>query len=564
MSNRSTQVLRRWLPRVLPTLQQGSTLSIRSSVDQSNVLIKSSWRDDGAISMIQRVKETDVKSVLKISEQADRLTSMGRDESHVLVELMQDAHIESESRGKADQSQDGIIMPDSEGATDAMRSDDPLDVDDNFSGDGASGTTLALEVPEKINIECDLCEGGSVTVENKIEGDVRIKTVDGNIMLQKLRGHSIDIEARGAGNTIFSSDLLEAESLTIRLPDSGRFRAKRVHASSCDIRMNETICESPSSDGTEANVLFDADDGGAICDISSFYVTGDATIDVQSSGKKRQAVRVKSNHGHITVQASAPIPDTTDPNTHEPFPVVDMGGVNGSCEVFLDTSDSGSSKSDAVSCRVHFDSIAPDSVSIVKAGIGSIHVTMDRKVETDIRMISCTESSSIDVDTALLDQDDEEFDDLVSMLKGMDASSQPRAEDPIRIQTGVFTAKEEQLPLPLNNVRFLDGWVENKSAEPDSRFDRKHRGETGSVGKIRLDGASNQALQNFQTNSDKNDSASTFARPIVAIVGSGRILIETLSWMGNIARRYGLDDKRVTEDLGRTATRRGRSLHPSE
>ena len=55
-------------------------------------------------------------------------------------------------------------------------------------------------------------------------------------------------------------------------------------------------------------------------------------------------------------------------------------------------------------------------------------------------------------------------------------------------------------------------------------------------------------------------SASSFARPLIAIVGSGGVIVETLSWLGNIARRYGLDDNRDKGDLGRTATRRGRSF----
>lgn len=565
MSNRSTEILRRWLPRMLPTLQQGSTLSIRSTVKQSNVFIKSKWRDDGVISMIQKEKEPKVKFGLKISQQADRLTSMGRDESHVLVELMEENHRTDEKIRKTDEEQDSLIMPDSEMETDGMSvtevSDDPLDTE---IASAFSGTTLALEVPEKVNIECDLSQGGSVTIQNKIEGDVRIKTADGSITLQKLRGHSIDVEAQGAGNTIYSSDLLEAESLTIRLPESGRFRAKRVHARSCNIRIDKTGSRE-RRDETEADIIFDADDGGAICDMSSFYVTGDASIVVQYSGKKRQAVRVKSNHGHVTVRAAARPPDAIDQKTDQPFPVVDMGGVNGSCEVFIDTTctDDASNPADVVSCRVHFDSIAPDSVSILKANAGTIHVTMDRKVETDLRMISCTESSSVDVDMVLLDEDDEEFDDLLSMLEEIDQKSLPVSEDPIRVQTKAFTAKEKSLPLVLKNVRVLDGWLENKSAEPDSRFDRKLRGETGSVGKIRLDGASNQALHHFQTDSDKNP-ASTFVRPIVAIVGSGGIVVETLSWLGNIARRYGLDDKRDTEDLGRTATRRGRTFNPKD
>jgi hypothetical protein len=248
--------------------------------------------------------------------------------------------------------------------------------------------------------------------------------------------------------------------------------------------------------------------------------------------------------------------------TNNPLPIVDMGGVNGSCEVHIDSNESKTSQNDDVSCRVHFDSVAPDSISILKANSGTIHVTMDRKVETDIRMLSCTEVPTVDIDTLLLDKDDEDIESLVSMLQSVDASSRPSMKERLHVNTKAFTAKNELPYLQLRTASFMDGWLENKSDEPDSRFDRKLKGETGSVGKIRLDGASNQALQHFQS-TGKSDNGSTFVRPMVAIIGEGKIVLETLSWLGNIARRYGLDERRDTDDLGRTATRRGRSLQPA-
>ena len=374
-------------------------------------------------------------------------------------------------------------------------------------------------------------------------------------------GHSINIEALGLGNTIYASDLLEAESLSVELLSSGRFRAKRIHASSCNINIENDPTEQNVVLGSSRDLagLFDTDDGGATCDISSLYVTEEALVTSKTLHATHQAVRIKSNHGHVTIEASAPIPDAKDNKTGLLVPVVDLGSVNGSCEVYIDVDVPYSEAVVRDSCRVHFDSVSPDSVSVLRASNGNIDITMDRKVETDLRMLSSTQPSSVDIDTLLLDEDDPSFGDLHSMLEGVAKSPSCLPKEFIQVKTKAFASKANILSELSERMAFLDGWVENKSEEPDSRFDRKLRGETGSVGKIRLEGASAQALHHFHVTGD-GGGASTFARPIVAAVGSGKILLETLSWLGNIARRYGMSDRRNTEDLGRTATRRGRSF----
>jgi hypothetical protein len=194
---------------------------------------------------------------------------------------------------------------------------------------------------------------------------------------------------------------------------------------------------------------------------------------------------------------------------------------------------------------------------------------MDRKIESDMRLLSASNAASVLVDTLLLDEDEdgEDSKELTDMLLRIDESSTKASaaaqQKMIKIRTKGFTEKasKNDLIFPLQNCEFVDGWIENRSAEPDSRFDRKVRGDDGSVGKIRLAGAANQALHGFQATG--NDEKTSFPRPIIAISSTGEIVIETLSWLGNIARRYGLDEKREKEDLGRTATRRGRSLDPS-
>lgn len=405
----------------------------------------------------------------------------------------------------------------------------------------------------------------SISIHNKIEGDIRLFTKNGDVRVKKLRGHVIDIQAQGVGNTIYASDLLEAQSLNIDLPNPGRLRSKRIHANTCDIKIG--IGGSSEQSDTAVNELIDADDSGSICDISSLYLTGEATICVQSpkNERPRQSVRVKSNHGHVTVDAISPKPELRNAMTGDALPIVDMGGVNGSCEVFVrgDKSNEEIEKDGWVSCHVHMDSISPDSVSIIKADVGNVHATFDRKVESDLRLLSASDAASVDVDTLLVDElEGDDFDDFKNMLRELDESSRPQDEKMIKIRTNAFTASNGSIDLGLENCELVEGWIENKTAEPDSRFDRKLRGDTGSIGKIRLEGAAFQALQGFQGAKTENDKDS-FPRPLFAVFSTGEIVIETLSWLGNIARRYGLDDNRNKEDLGRTATRRGRSLDPT-
>jgi hypothetical protein len=184
-------------------------------------------------------------------------------------------------------------------------------------------------------------------------------------------------------------------------------------------------------------------------------------------------------------------------------------------------------------------------------------------------------SLQVDMETLLLeDNDDGSLADEVShMLQNIEgiATSVSGTIIPnsnrIKILTNAFTAREQINMEGLQYCEFVDGWIENTSLEPDSRFDRKHRGDAnidGGIGggKIRLEGAHSQALYGFDTTSNSNStemaSKSTFARPLLAVSSPGKIILETLSWLGNIARRFGLDDTRNEEDLGRQATRRKR------
>ncbi len=588
MSGGAKQFLRRCvLTRSLPYLKQGSTLSIRSQL-KTDLRIRSHWRDDGHLSFTQNRRvlddvDNDLTGHVLLSQNEDRMTSMGREEAHVSVHLL-------DKEGFERLQNNGL------GNNDDLLSPPPLTP--TTDDDEEEGNLLTLDIPDKINIDCDLSEGGSVFVESKIEGDVQIKTVQGNISVQKLRGHNIDLEIAlsnegQSGDSeesdkpsfIFVKDVLESEALRLAVPRQSvdRIRAKRIHAKTMEVLVggdesDESTASISSAD--EMEPLFDDDDAGAICDISSLYIIGDASVDVKQPGAnedgskiQRQAVRIKSHHGHVHVQASAPQPTETNKLTGEILPLVDLGGVNGSCEVWVSRPKENNpilerADSDWTSCHVHFDSIAPDSVSLLHAEEGDIHVTVDRKVESDVRLLSPPSPTFVDTETLLLEdnEDGSLADEVCHMLEEIEKSAASSALDDsstnsstekkrIRIETQAFTSRERVESDQLHHCEFVDGWIENTTSEPDSRFDRKIRGNAAGGGKINIDGAQNQALHGFGAGS--NEAAEdTFLRPLLAVSTPDKIVLETLSWMGNIARRYGLDDNREDDDLGKQATRR--------
>lgn len=548
------------------------------------------------MSLLQKVGPGSKEAELTIRNEKDIKTSLGRAESRVSIQLNpKGTSSEGTTLPDWDSNRDlkmgnvekqvifddGSILPDSDDWSSPPSGLRRMEYHGGIthitkdkveeSNDMVSEASLFLEVPEKVNIECDLLLGGSIFIHNKVEGDIRLLTTNGDIHVKKLRGHSIDIEAQGPNNSIFSSDLLEAQSLSLRIPGKGRLRAKRIHASNVDAQLGTEKSAQDSSEDQASHSLYDDDDGGSLCDISSLYLSGDASIRVHSVNRESQAVRIKSNHGPVVIETFVPKPLARNEMTGEVLPIVEMGGVNGSCELFVRKMQDNDNDDDWTSCLVHFDSISPDTVSLVQVEQGKVHITLDRKVESDLRMVSASNAASLDMDDLLGDDDDE--DDAIRLqdaLRQLDATStRANGRQNISIRTKAFTAKGEESPesgSDWNNIQLVDGWVENKSEEPDSRFDRKIRGESSGLsggGKIRLEGAASQALQSFaKDSSKKGESSDDFLRPLVAVASTREIVVETLSWLGNIARRYGMDDTREKKDLGRTATRRGRSLEP--
>ena len=221
---------------------------------------------------------------------------------------------------------------------------------------------------------------------------------------------------------------------------------------------------------------------------------------------------------------------------------------------------------ECVAARVHVDSLTPDSVSFVSAAYGNVELTVDRKVEADLRLVSSPNVSHADAEALLVDDEDgvrkecERLDNLSSAtaIAENDPTSVMTNTDCSRIyvQTNSF-AQNHSVTLA-NGTEYVEGTVHNRSFEPDSRFDvkTKHISATGpadinkGVGKVNIMGAAAQALAGFSGKKGGEQS------PLFAVASSNGIKVETVSWFGAIARRYGMEDRR--KDIGRTANREGR------
>ena len=475
--------------------------------------------------------------------------------------------------------------------------------------------TLIARVPEKINLICSLGGLGDVTVGGKLEGlyGFEISTAGGDVRVKKLRGDRVHISA---GGIIHASDSIEGRSVDLTASGEGaRVRAKLVNGSDVSIRVGPSSVLGGGGVGGDGGggdpEKLDLDDSLASVDVGSLYmsqggdgadvsVLGPGADDTSHPPPRGSAVRVKSSHGHVSVRAVSPPRSRSAPpadGAGRRLPLVDLGGVNGSCEISVvstaeeendDDREGGLSPSSFptragsapyLAARVHVDSLTPDTVSAVVAASGDVEVTIDRKVEADVRLVSCPSASDLDLDVLLGDRDGEigsalaEHDARTAATRSSGestntATTRGEGGGRISVRTSAFERRENVGVDDLLDVDYVEGHVENRSEEPDSRFDVRTRGPSTStsassangpargLGKINLEGAAAQALSGFSGGGGGADkSASAAPRPLLAVVSSGGIDLESVSWFGAIARRYGVEEGRGGRDLGRQASK---------
>lgn len=535
-------------------------MTVQSILPRIQLIIRPQWRNDGHLTLEQQFSATSRDEAdLIVQQETDMITSMGRSETHVSVCLQPkavhssidsvkntstfasipshlDQHELIQPNGKV-MLDDGTILPDSnkwhpppEGMSRVDYNDGIAHIKTNAHYDDDNTQpmlTLTAQIPEKLNLTCEAHHGGSIDVDHKVEGDSRLTTTDGDIRVKKLRGHQVVLETNTLGSVIHASDLLEAEHLQVSA--KGRFRAQRIQGDHVHVIVDQKVVEEDGSNhGTPATPtenLLDDNDNGAIIDISALYTSGEggAKLSITSSNYVHQRlVSVKSNHGHIHVDVTA----TTSPD-HKDLPVgplVQLGGINGSCNVSIDIMDGEKIPGEELLAgRIHIDSLSPNSISVVTATHGNFVVTIDQNIKAELRLLSAVNATSMRVHVL--------SDDVSERTKGL-LSLEPQQIAPSakpRIHVGLKTFEESRLDENDTNLHgnYVEGWLHPK---PPTRT------RVGG-GKIRLEAAASQALHDF----DPARQGEQDFWPLLVVITNGNIDVEALSWKESIARKFGLD-----------------------
>eukprot|EP00985_Skeletonema_marinoi_P003202 scaffold1329_cov113-Skeletonema_marinoi.AAC.6 len=592
---------------LLPQHGQNGTLLLRStskSIGQVDIIPQ--WRDDTLLELVPIVMSEDMEN----NSNDGNATNQNMSDNDSDVKEVQYDEESSSSEEHQTVTCGGLQFTlHRDGISTALRRKGSLvevDVDVNASAaadnnEGMSSLSqwwkLVATVPEKSNITCNITKGNINVIGSKLEGDAHLATSDGDIKVSKLRGHDVTLNniwntssndtssmSSSSPGLIYVQKGIEAQ--TVRISSSNRVRARMVNGSDVSVQVevpstsaNERE-EQVTGDDEQTENKLDEDDAGFRIDIGSLYISGssecEARLNADEVDSSTGLVRVKSSHGHVIVHAKTKQNASLGEVKHQTNPFVDLGGVNGSCDVTLEVDgDSRDVKALSptpheapVTTRVHFDSLSPDSISTIasshvggRSGEAIVSVTVDRKVEADLRLLAINtgaESMPINMDRLTSDELDDVESTLLDVEKCIQKSESyntAKSAESISIETEAFDPVSESKELPESECyQYKQGTIRNRSGEPDSRFDIR---SSPSRGKINIDSAASQALSGFQgKNNDSDSNADDNSHlPLLAVSTNGKIKLETLSWLGAIARRYGLEGQ---QELGRTASRRPR------
>ena len=410
---------------------------------------------------------------------------------------------------------------------------------------------LLAKVPEKLmsiraqfgNENDDLID----ITSGKLEAHSFVDLSARDIYVKKIRSDRVSVDA---ASQIHVARQIEADQLDIAINDCkrsegeyGRLRAKMISARSANILV-ENLNNDYNLVQNDIKKL-DDDDGMASVDISSFYITGDegAVVTVKGNDNLNRKVRIKNNHGHVCVFVDGKAQHSNESEVDEygqEKAMVELGGVNGSCDVqfssIVDENDHGNKTMDSFqSVKIHFDSLAVGSISSAHSTTGNIELTFDRKIESDLRLMSSPNTQNLDID-AMVSECQRTVLSEVNKFDTTTSTNISQHTGQINIMTDAFNAQD--LPLKNRHIKYVQGYLKNISNEKESRFDVKQK--SNALGKIDVSNAADQALKTFGSSS-KNPS---HIRPLVLAATNGNVCVESLSWIGAITRRYGIEGRK--------------------
>ena len=572
-----------WQSIPIPDMTQGSRLIVRKK-DHHHIpiqlIIQPQWRDDGNVELKQRYTTSyddhGNEVFYECRMNVDVITSEEEEQEEVLSGLpgSSDVTIDVNLNFVKKQVGDNYVSAESKDrAVVGSRGSRPDSYDDSLSGDGdiedeeegKSGSSelllsrnkplptiqLLAKVPEKLmsiraqfgNENDDLID----ITSGKLEAHSFVDLSARDIYVKKIRSDRVSVDA---ASQIHVARQIEADQLDIAINDCkrsegeyGRLRAKMISARSANILV-ENLNNDYNLVQNDIKKL-DDDDGMASVDISSFYITGDegAVVTVKGNDNLNRKVRIKNNHGHVCVFVDGKAQHSNESEVDEygqEKAMVELGGVNGSCDVqfssIVDENDHGNKTMDSFqSVKIHFDSLAVVSISSAHSTTGNIELTFDRKIESDLRLMSSPNTQNLDID-AMVSECQRTVLSEVNKFDTTISTNISQHTGQINIMTDAFNAQD--LPLKNRHIKYVQGYLKNISNEKESRFDVKQK--SNALGKIDVSNAADQALKTFGSSS-KNPS---HIRPLVLAATDGNVCVESLSWIGAITRRYGIEGRK--------------------
>ncbi|KAL4166628.1 hypothetical protein KRP22_013883 [Phytophthora ramorum] len=236
--------------------------------------------------------------------------------------------------------------------------------------------TVQLLLPHTVDLDVAVAHG-SVTMQDKVEGDVKVVVGRGDIALNKARGKTVSLKTNG-GNVKVSA-LVEGE--TVRLEASDSISCKRLMAGKAEVKLGKGNPTALSSFGA----IY-----ASMCSVVSTNQSGEAQL------------RVGNVHGYLRVAS-------------EGLQSVQVDSVTGA----LDVEDSGD-KCDVVA---HFDSWTTDASSSILVG-GNVRVSLQpaAPIGVELHGTKVTVGEGCTFDSSEMDQLDEDYAVFTGELRAQEGA----------------------------------------------------------------------------------------------------------------------------------------------
>ncbi|KAE9336464.1 hypothetical protein PF008_g13001 [Phytophthora fragariae] len=235
--------------------------------------------------------------------------------------------------------------------------------------------TVQLLLPHTVDLNVAVANG-SVTLQDKVEGDVKVVVGRGDVTVNKVRGKAVSLKTNGG--RIHVAALVEGA--TVRLEASESVSCKRLMAGNAEVKLGKGA---PSDS-----------------DFGAIYASTCTVVSTNQSGEA--ALRVGNVHGYLRVAS-------------EGLKSVQVDSVTGALEV----EDSG----DKCNVVAHFDSWTNEASSSILTG-GDVRVSLQpaAPIEVELHGTKVTVGDGCAFDNSEMDQLDEDYAVFTGELRAQEGA----------------------------------------------------------------------------------------------------------------------------------------------